>query len=110
MDRTDIRERILNASYGRFDLVPAIIPKETLLSSPPRIIVSLLMKELGLKKDEVPISSLRSWLFLYRKKTKRADSFGREKVNNNDKAQLPSLKGISFTDDNNSVTGKKFDF
>jgi hypothetical protein len=83
-------ERIPNSSYGRFDLVPAIIPKETLLSSPPRIFVLLLMKELGLKKKEVTISSLSSYLFLHRKKTKRADSFGRELTNNIDKAQGPS--------------------
>ncbi|MBS1669285.1 MAG: hypothetical protein JST58_18085 [Bacteroidetes bacterium] len=110
MDRTDIRDRILNASYGRFDLVPAIIPKETLLSSPPRIIVSLLMKELGLKKDEVPISSLRSWLFLYRKKSKRGDSFGPVQNIIDDIKDGPVKKVMSFTDDNNSVTGKKFDF
>ena len=36
----------------------------------------------------------------------RANSY----ANINDNARGPSLKGISFTDDNNSVIGKKFDF
>jgi hypothetical protein len=108
MNKIDIKNHLVTASYGKFDFIPAIIPKETLLIAPPRIIVSILIKELELSKSDIPGPALRSWLHLYRKKEKIAAGFRNPSIV--DSKDVSILRPPSFTDDNQTIQGKQFDF
>jgi hypothetical protein len=89
MDNETIKTHLLTATYGKFDFIDTIVPKEILQVAAPRIIIQYLVKELGIEKTDIQMSSLRSWLFNYRKKS--------------------SVKQIPF-EENNNTTEQKFSF
>lgn len=89
MDNDTIKNHLLTATYGKFDFIDTIVPKEILQLAAPRIIIQYLVKELGIEKTDIQMSSLRSWLFNYRKKS--------------------SVKQIPF-EENNNTTEQKFTF
>ncbi len=101
MDNETIKKHLLTATYGKFDFIDTIVPKEILQVAAPRIIIQYLIKELGINKTDIQMSSLRSWLFNYRKK--RASKPIQNDENNNNTEQ-------KFSFSNASKKEKKFDF
>jgi hypothetical protein len=101
MDNETIKNHLLTATYGKFDFNDTIVPKEILQLAAPRIIIQYLVKELGIEKTDIQMSSLRSWLFNYRKKSSVKQIPFEE--NNNTKEQ-------KFTFSNADKKEKKFDF
>lgn len=101
MDNKSIKNHLLTASYGKFDFIDTIVPKEILQIAAPRIIIQYLVKELGIDKSDIQMSSLRSWLFNYRKKNATLPITSKEKTTS-------SEQKFSFSDADKKE--KKFDF
>ena len=104
MNKKELKNHLLTAEYGKFDFVDNIVPKDVLLIAPPRVIVQYLVAELDIKKEQISMPALRSWLFNYRKKnvSKKVAFTGKKEESIN--------KRFQFTDTDNTTTEKKFNF
>jgi hypothetical protein len=61
------RGQFLSATYGKFDFIARIIPKDLVQIGKPRIIKQWLINHLEIPAEEINYSTLCSWFIRYRK-------------------------------------------
>lgn len=64
------REALLGSTYGKFDLIADILPKDLLLYGKPRRIKEWLIKNLEITDQDINANTLRGWLSRYRNSLK----------------------------------------
>lgn len=61
------RGQFMSATYGKFDFIARIMPKELVQIGKPRIIKQWLINHLKIPEEEINYSTLCSWFIRYRK-------------------------------------------
>ena len=71
---TMARRNLLESAYGRFDLIPGLIPVRQLLQSKPRQAAWLIAERLGVSTEQIGIRALSSWLIRFKARHARMQS------------------------------------
>jgi len=67
---TKIRERLLTADYGKFDLIDTVYSKEEILRAIPRVLFKNIMVRFSIPEKAINRKTYWSWLQRYKKKNK----------------------------------------
>lgn len=62
------RVNLLDARYGQFDLIPALIPLPALLQEPPRQVRRLIAARLSVPEERIRYRTFLSWLARFRQR------------------------------------------
>jgi hypothetical protein len=66
------RKHLLESEYGRFDLIPGIVPASQLLQAKPRQVAQLIARKLEIPVEQVGMKALYSWLVRFKERHARA--------------------------------------